>query len=54
MKEKGKGGNLNEDASKVECFCNKDRTGMTVSKVGLDILVQSTRRLECDCIRCTE
>ena len=42
--------NLSEDAS--ECFRNKDRTGMTVAKVGLDILVQSTRHLECDSMRC--
>ena len=52
MKEGGKGGNLSEDASKLKCFRNKDRTGMTVAKVGLDILVQSTRHLECDWMKC--
>ena len=48
MKE---GGNLSEDASELKCFRNKDRTGMTVAKVGVDILVQSTKRLECDWMR---
>ena len=52
MKEGGKGGNLSEDASELKGFCNKDRTGMTVAKIRLDILVQRTRHLECDCKRC--
>ena len=52
MKEGGKGGNLSDDASELKCFCNKDRTGMTVAKVGLGILVQSSRHLECDWMRC--
>ena len=46
MKEGGKGGNLSEDASELKCFHNKDRTGMTVAKVTLNILVQSMRQLE--------
>ena len=52
MKEGGKGGNLSEDASELKCFCNKDRTGMRLAKVGLDILVHSTRHLEYDWMRC--
>ena len=52
MKEGGKGGNLSEDASELKCFRNKDRTGMTLAKVGLDILVQSMRHLECNWMKC--
>ena len=52
MKEGGKGGNLSEDASELKCFRNKDKSGMTEEKVGLDIAVQSMTHQECDWMRC--